>query len=1066
MAFAVLAGEMGSERVSDTEMRSRLLEGKRNYLAFSDYAPAESFVHSSLVYDMEAAGGELSFPWALPGPDPSGLRSISVRVKVPFRSAFSINSPSGKANHTVRLSRRDGSTVFFSSRLFTIPAEKVEIEPGIYLLEAQAKTPLASFKPVFAPLGPPAPETAQVKDLYLKLDNIASKDLERLVALARGSTNADTVKMPKGRVDAAVADEAGRAIAKARVGLSGRTRVHLSDFPSVDVKIKDGKSFMGITSFKLYRLDTKVGVKDLVFLSVLSDMGYFTPRQEVINLFVNGEKKGLYILMETFTPALFTARKRLEGAVVGVDSGKLFFDYPFGASIDPDYLYEIKDPQYEKKDARFFLSDDFTSMLDRHSTARFMAFTTIYCSAHGLGVDDLRWYEDPATNTFFPMPRDLDPWCWEDSEPIRPYLSQSSWWANSPMYTVWPVRKLLRSDYEFDRGKPLGTDDTSTVHSDVHFSAGSFISDPGNLGLVNGYISYFARDMALKEKIEARTGNLLEILLKEEPGNTLLSGQQTHLKSSGVSFMGSLAKSSQPDSLPTFTAGGKSYRWNMRTSIGLEKGLKPSFFAPMTHGMEAGEARAEYALAFMLEKKIFEEMKKAGLTGMPSTFAESRPSGADIAVAGPVAAKARPFEGAGNKNEERIVQDLVTYVGTHSIDGKASVLFLVRNAAREASRFRIVMKDGMWEIAPSVNVIFRIESGASAERSSVWHALANRFLRGEDLRLLAFEIPQTGRAQFYRLSAPKDSSIIFPPYMYVPAKASKPLRERGVPPEFVRSGDGFHLPAGSKSTLSGHVVFPEGAALHIHEGSTILLGPGVSIEVTGDLMISGTKEAPVRFRSTGVEPWGGLYAGGRRPEAIKVVMSHALFENYGSWPRTRIGGMRLNGGIAIYNAEAELDNVSFKDAKSEDALNLIGSSALMRGVEITGAHSDGIDLDFSYALIEGLRTDRTGGDGLDVSSSLVVCSESEMANAVDKGLSAGEMSRVFVKGSAFLNNDLGVANKDQSFVSITGSRFESNRIAVAEFIKKPYFGKPGSELKDNSYANNGEEYRWLGFFRY
>ena len=28
---------------------------------------------------------------------------------------------------------------------------------------------------------------------------------------------------------------------------------------------------------------------------------------------------------------------------------------------------------------------------------------------HGLGVDDLRFYSNPATGTFYPIPRDLNP---------------------------------------------------------------------------------------------------------------------------------------------------------------------------------------------------------------------------------------------------------------------------------------------------------------------------------------------------------------------------------------------------------------------------------------------------------------------------------------------------------------------------------------------------------------------------------------------------------------------------------------------------------------------------------
>jgi len=61
---------------------------------------------------------------------------------------------------------------------------------------------------------------------------------------------------------------------------------------------------------------------------------------------------------------------------------------------------------------------------------------------------------------------------------------------------------------------------------------------------------------------------------------------------------------------------------------------------------------------------------------------------------------------------------------------------------------------------------------------------------------------------------------------------------------------------------------------------------------------------------------------------------------------------------------------------------------------------------------------------------------------------------------------MGIANKDQSVLEVRDTVFEANGVAVAEFIKKPYFGRPSSTLEGVSYKENKDRYKWLGFYSY
>ena len=108
----------------------------------------------------------------------------------------------------------------------------------------------------------------------------------------------------------------------------------------------------------------------------------------------------------------------------------------------------------------------------------------------------------------------------------------------------------------------------------------------------------------------------------------------------------------------------------------------------------------------------------------------------------------------------------------------------------------------------------------------------------------------------------------------------------------------------------------------------------------------------------------------------------------------------------------------------------------------------------------------SGGDGLDLSGTLLLCRDSRFEFNSDKGVSVGEKSRADIYASMFNGNQFGIANKDQSTLKIEGSTFQNNNIALAEFIKKPYFGKPAVSQKDNKYLANKSDYKWLGFYRY
>ena len=58
----------------------------------------------------------------------------------------------------------------------------------------------------------------------------------------------------------------------------------------------------------------------------------------------------------------------------------------------------------------------------------------------------------------------------------------------------------------------------------------------------------------------------------------------------------------------------------------------------------------------------------------------------------------------------------------------------------------------------------------------------------------------------------------------------------------------------------------------------------------------------------------------------------------------------------------------------------------------------------------------------------------------DKGISAGEKSKVSGMGINILNTEIGITSKDLSDVELTGVQIKDTRLGIAVFQKKPEYG--------------------------
>ncbi|MFQ5427515.1 MAG: right-handed parallel beta-helix repeat-containing protein [Thermodesulfobacteriota bacterium] len=1073
----------GPEKVTDTAIRARLLKERQNKGLAHFLGSASNERYSSIIYDIRVRRpGKGPLPWASSiEAGPSGKFEFTWRVKVDFNALFSINQSGGDDSDLyVKLTSAEGLPLYTKTMGFSIPDHSVALPPGIYALNVSSNQPLTTLEMSLAPASPPATgpradaPVGSLREINLKLGLRSMKDFKRLVSFGSKSTDKTIVKMPGARVGGELFFNSKR-IGAAQVGLSGRSRWHLEWFPSIDIKISGGRSIMGIPSFKLYRLGTKTGILEFTVMSILQDMGFFMPRHDLIHLMVNGESQGVYLLLETTTPALFSNARRLEGDIVGTELDKLFFDYPYGADLESRFFFKARGTGYERLGKGDLFSSGFAEKVNRHALAGYIAFAGVYLSGHGLGVDDLRFYMDPASGLFSPLPRDLNP-AFLGENLYRHLFLHMGWLTGEPPYTVWPTKRLYKGDYTYERSKGVfgvTPESTTLIFTDIHPTVINFISKSKNLALVNRYVRFFLDNDALRKKMLGRAINASNKVLSVQDNNDLITQQNNDLTRSGLSNIIAIKDylSFMWDEAPALKLDDKSFLWNRRTSQDLDHTLAPALFGPLDLSGNKKKYAHDMSTALSVETQIFKILDKSNMTSIKRSF---RALGKKEAL--------YPLQNSGQRKgisspldkirAKEVINNVATYVMTRTVNNERGiVVFLVRNETGESEDYSITTRKGITEKEPVINKVFYAAGLKGNNKATTDDIFKNRFIEGERLRLLVFDIALAGKPVFYRLNVPKNASFIFPPYMYLPSKPSGKMSERALAagtPEWAEEGiDGLHVRAGSLIKIDKTVTIDPGAgkALFIQEGVRFSMGPGAGLIVKGDLHIEGTKERPIKFLSRTARPWGGLYSG-REKMPVEVSVKHAVFDNFGAFPKTSLGGLKLNGGLTMLGANLRMDNVQILNARSEDALNLIHSRAELRNIRIVESFADSIDLDFTDAKIHNLTIEGSNGDGLDISNSLVLCLDSVFNGSADKAISVGEMSHIVVKNSRFVGNITGIANKDQSFIRVNGSTFEKNGTAVSEFIKKPWFGKPEKSLKDNTYRGNKKRYDWRGFYTY
>ena len=180
-------------------------------------------------------------------------------------------------------------------------------------------------------------------------------------------------------------------------------------------------------------------------------------------------------------------------------------------------------------------------------------------------------------------------------------------------------------------------------------------------------------------------------------------------------------------------------------------------------------------------------------------------------------------------------------------------------------------------------------------------------------------------------------------------------------------------------------------------------------------------------------------------------LSNVEFDNLGSPSR---GKWNLLGAINFYESDVVLENCIFKNNRSEDALNIIRSDFEIRNCIFKNTLRDAFDSDFSSGQIVQSNFINCGNDCIDVSGSSVQVNDIFIHNAGDKGISAGENSKISLFNIEISNSKVGIASKDNSVVFGNELLMKSCKIGVTCYQKKPEFGPGNINLDEVVFLEN------------
>ena len=230
-------------------------------------------------------------------------------------------------------------------------------------------------------------------------------------------------------LNATIAQDGGEPV-PVKVRLKGGGAVdHLGgDKWSLRVSVRGDNAILGMTGFSLMDPVRRSLMYEWFVRKLASREGIMAKRYEFVELRINGEAKGTFAVDEHYTTQMIEHNRRREGPIFRFIQDHLWREqaawYLYDSQRD-DYYYaadvdainssaqlndDTKAAVFHKARIMFeaFKNGDLTASdaFDIELTARWMALGDVLGAWHGFGVFNMKWYYNPVTSRFEPIPDD------------------------------------------------------------------------------------------------------------------------------------------------------------------------------------------------------------------------------------------------------------------------------------------------------------------------------------------------------------------------------------------------------------------------------------------------------------------------------------------------------------------------------------------------------------------------------------------------------------------------------------------------------------------------------------
>ena len=230
-----------------------------------------------------------------------------------------------------------------------------------------------------------------------------------------------------------------------------------------------------------------------------------------------------------------------------------------------------------------------------------------------------------------------------------------------------------------------------------------------------------------------------------------------------------------------------------------------------------------------------------------------------------------------------------------------------------------------------------------------------------------------------------------------------------------------------------NLVIPAGYRVFAGEGVELDLSHSASIVSFSPLEFRGSEDAPIVITSSDSSGLGLVVMSA----SGESVLDHVQFRNLSNPAQE---GWELTGAVTFYESQVSISNCVFEGNRSEDGLNIIRTSFKINRSFFRSTQADAFDGDFVTGEMNDVVFSTCGNDAVDISGSLVRLNRVSIDNAGDKGLSAGEGSRLTGGNIEIANSEIAVTGKDKSVVKLEGLTINQCKVGFAVFRKKPEFG--------------------------